>query len=136
MNDRPSLTAGNKFELHHKVTRDDCADRHGNPGVTVFATPVLCGLAERAAIGLLTPSLGPGEISVGTDLKVQHTAPTPADANVVITATVTEVDGGRLVFDIAASDDRGPIGTVLHERTIVKLGKFLQRAEARFHTQS
>ncbi|MBI3628269.1 MAG: thioesterase, partial [Candidatus Rokubacteria bacterium] len=45
MDVRPGASA----EVEITVTPDQTADRLGNPGVQVFATPVLVGLLEQAA---------------------------------------------------------------------------------------
>jgi predicted thioesterase len=74
------------------VTPDMSAERHGNPGFPVLATPVLLGLFEKAAIAAMADRLSAGEGSVGTGASLKHLAATPIGQTVTITARFT----GRL----------------------------------------
>ena len=68
------------------------------PGRGVFSTPRMVELMERAASRALAPYLPEGWTSVGTEICVRHTAPTPPGAVVIARAEVTEgvVDGFAL----------------------------------------
>ena len=46
---------------------------------------------------------------------------------VTATATLTAIDGRKLVFAVAASDEVEPIGSGTHERFIVDRDRFEQR---------
>ena len=119
---------GRTFEVVRKVEAADCADHYANPGVTVLATPVVVALAEEAAIGVIADYLEDGQTSVGTDLRIRHTAPTPEGEEVHLLATLREIEGSRLVFDIEAADAHETVATVEHERWIVSLDRLLDRA--------
>ena len=41
---------------------------------------------------------------------------------------VTEVDGKRILFQVTAYDERGPIGKGTHERFIITDRRFLDKA--------
>ncbi len=60
------LVAGREFEMTREVTLANTADKFGNPGVPVFATPALVGLLEETAIGCAIPALDEGAGTVGT----------------------------------------------------------------------
>lgn len=123
------LEAGREFELQREVTVELTADRYGNPGAFVFATPMLIALLEETAIRCVTPALEAGAATVGTRLDVEHKAPTPVGLTVTARARLVEVDRRRLVFDVEASDDRETIATGTHERFVLKsLEQFLERA--------
>ncbi len=124
----PTLALGASFTLERAVTPDLTADRFGNADVHVLATPALAGLMEAAAIHCVAPFLAPGQGTVGTRLDLQHLAPTPVGLSVQITARLVEVDRRRLVFEIEARDDHERIATCRHERFIVELQRFLERA--------
>ena len=49
-------------------------------------------------------------------LEVLHQAPTLEGMNVRAVATLTDIDGARLVFDIEVFDELGKVGQVSHER--------------------
>jgi predicted thioesterase len=123
------LTVGRVYEQTRQVTPELTADRYGNAGVEVFATPALIALLEETAIGCVADALSPGQGTVGTKVEVQHLAATPVGLTVRARAELIEVDGRRLVFSVSAQDDREPIATGTHERFIVNsMERFLARA--------
>jgi fluoroacetyl-CoA thioesterase len=124
------LVVGRTHIIERLVTPEVTADRYGNPGVAVFATPALIGLLEETAIGCIAPTLTEGQASVGTRVDVQHLAATPVGLKVTAHAELIEVDGRRLVFKVEARDERESIATGTHERFIVNsMQKFLARAQ-------
>jgi predicted thioesterase len=112
------------FNAEFSVTDELSAERHGNPGFPVLATPALLGLFERAAIAALAPRLGPDQGSVGTGADLKHLAATPIGQMVRITSRIVEADGKRVCFEMEASDDNERIATCSHERFIVDIAKF------------
>ncbi len=128
------LAPGLTGECRWTVTDDLTAARIGSGLVAVFSTPMLVGLMESAAVGALKDALEPGLTSVGTRIDVKHLAATPVGLQVRATATLKEVDGRRLVFEIEAWDDVEKIGEATHERFIVNLQRFEARA-AQKHTR-
>ncbi|HEY8475590.1 MAG TPA: thioesterase family protein [Chloroflexota bacterium] len=123
-----SLVPGLVGEARTRVTEDVTARRFGSGSVDVFATPAMVALMEEAAIRAVDHLLPPGSATVGSSLEVRHLAPTPVGLNVVARATLREVHGRRLVFDVEAFDDLERIGEGRHERVVVDLGRFHQRA--------
>ena len=99
----------------------------GSGDLAVFATPSMVALMENAAMNAVGASLPEGSTTVGTKIEVAHVRATAMSADVQATATVTEVDGRKLVFKIEASDAKGIIGEGVHERFIVDREKFLSR---------
>jgi fluoroacetyl-CoA thioesterase len=94
----------------------------------VFATGFLVGLVEWTCIQLLTPHLdGPREQSVGSRVDLSHEAPTPPGMTVTVTATLREVDGRRLAFDVEARDDAELVCRGRHERFVIDTERFAQR---------
>ena len=90
----------------------------------IFSTPNLVLLLEETAIEALTPHLPSTQSSVGTRVDVAHSAATLLGQKVTCTATVTEVDRRRIVFDITATDGVESITSGSHERFVVDLDKF------------
>lgn len=97
----------------------------------VFATAYLVGFAECAAMGVLAPYLDAGEGSVGVEICVDHTAATPVGMTVTAVAIVTAVEGRTVSFEVALSDDAGPIGSGTHRRAIIDRAKFDARVAAK-----
>ena len=103
------------------------ADRFGNTGVRVLATPMLVSYFELAAHQLAMGALGPREGTVGSRVEIRHLAATPVGMRVSFRATLTERDGRRLVFRVEADDELERVGEGTHERFIVDMGRFMDR---------
>ncbi len=123
-----SISIGTKGRAETVVTQQDTAAAMGSGQLSVLATPRMLALMENAAYTCLTPYLAKGEDTVGTRLDVSHTAATPVGVKVWAEATVTEVVGGRVTFEVAAWDEYGEIGRGVHTRFIIEPERFLQKA--------
>jgi fluoroacetyl-CoA thioesterase len=60
------------------------ADRFGNTGVHVLATPMLVSYFELAAHQLAMPALAPGQGTVGSHIDIRHLAATPIGMRVTL----------------------------------------------------
>lgn len=109
------------------VTPDLTAPALGSGEVAVYGTPAMIALIEAAAVDAVRPALADGQTSVGTLVNVQHLAATPEGVAVRATATLTEVDGRRLIFAVEAFDAHEQIGSGTHERFIVDAARFAER---------
>jgi predicted thioesterase len=131
------LRPGRTHEGRQVVTPELTADATGNPGVKVFSTPNLVLLVEKVCHACVTPSLDPGQGTVGTHVDLRHLAPTPVGMTITARCELTEVDGRRLVFAVEARDDVEPIASGTHERFIVgSVERFVQRAESKRTSRS
>ena len=111
------------------VTEANTALALGSGQVPVYATPALVALLEEAAVNALKPLLEAGKTSVGTRVDVSHLAATPIGMIVRAEATLSEIDGRRLVFDVVAHDDAEQIASGIHERVVVDEQRFLARVQ-------
>ena len=101
------------------------ADRFGNRGVQVLATPMLVSYFELAAHQLAMRALDPGQGTVGFHVDIRHLAATPIGLRVTFRATLTEVDGRRLVFRVEADDEQERVGEGTHVRFVVDMERFM-----------
>lgn len=115
------ITVGTTGTLDRLITEEYCTTRGD---YQIFATPDLVLLLEAAAIESLAPHLPDHQSSVGTTIDIAHSAATLKGQTVTCTATVTEVDRRRIVFDIVATDGIDTVCTGSHERFVVDLEKF------------
>ena len=113
------------------VTKENTALALGSGSLKVFATPAMIRLIEVAAAELVDKNLPPEMTSVGTLLNVKHTAPTPLGMKVRAEVKIISVDGRKIIFEVAAFDERGEIGRGSHERFIVNREKFQAKADAK-----
>ena len=98
----------------------------------VFATGYMVGFIEWTCVQAINPHIDwPEEQSVGTHINVAHVAATPPGMEVRAQVKVIEVDGRRVVFEVAAFDESGLIGKGFHERMIIDAEKFNRKIEAK-----
>lgn len=90
----------------------------------VFATAFMIGLMEWACMEALQPHMDEGEISLGTNISVSHSAATPPGMEVEVKVSLLEVDGSRTKWAIVAQDEQGLIGEGTHERFSINGEKF------------
>jgi fluoroacetyl-CoA thioesterase len=121
------LEPGATNTLTIMVDESMTADRFGNTGVQVLATPMLVSYFELAAHQLAMPALAPGQGTVGSRIDIRHLAATPIGMRVTFRATLTERDGRRLVFRVEADDERDHVGEGTHERFVVDMQRFMGR---------
>ena len=122
------LEKGLKNTLTIKVTTDKTAKVMGSGTLDVFATPAMTALMEKTAWMSVADQLDEGCGTVGTLLNVTHDAPTPFGMTVWCESELVEVDGRRLVFELAAYDAKGKIGGGRHERFMIQNEKFQSKA--------
>lgn len=113
------------------VTPELTAAVVGSGGVQVFATPMMVALIEKTCLLSVQPYLEEGQGTVGTHIDVSHTAATPVGMTVRAESELIEIDRRRLVFRVAAFDERGPIGAGTHERFIIDLARFQTKADSK-----
>lgn len=109
------LTVGIKGKEEIVVTDANSAKTMGSGTLDVFATPAMIALMEKTAWKSVAPYLEEGCGTVGTLLNVTHDAPTPLGMKVWCESELTEIDGRRLVFSVAAFDETGKIGGGSHD---------------------
>lgn len=126
-----AIVAGLVGEVEIVVQASDTAAALGNEGVDVLATPRLVSLLELAAIRAVESQLPAGAGTVGTRIDVRHLAATPVGMRATIRATLREVDGRRLVFDIEGHDEAERIVDGTHERFQIDQARFLARVAAK-----
>lgn len=118
---------GSSHTIKRRVEPEHSADRHGNPGVEVFTTPLLCEWSEEAAVLAVQDQLDPGMITLGTRIDLKHLVATPIGMIVRVTATLKEIDGRKLLFAVEAYDEKEKISECTHERFIVTKSRFLEK---------
>jgi fluoroacetyl-CoA thioesterase len=125
------LEPGMTNTLRIVVDESMTADRFGNRGVQVLATPMLVSYFELAAHQLAMRALGPGQGTVGFHVDIRHLAATPIGQRLTFRATLTEVDGRRLVFRVEADDEQERVGEGTHVRFVVDMERFMERIAAK-----
>jgi predicted thioesterase len=97
----------------------------------VYATPRLVSDIEFTCRDLLIEHCDPGEDSVGAEIALKHLAATLLGSTVEITVKVAAIDGRKVVFEVAASDELEQISAGTHTRYVVDLARRIERLKAK-----
>lgn len=138
---KDSLRTGIEHELRYRVPPEKTvpnlypeSEEFGRMP-EVFATGFFVGLVEWACIRAVAPHLDwPREQTVGTRIDVSHVAATPPGMEVTVRVKLVEVEGRKMVFEVAAGDEADEIGRGSHERRAVDAERFSERAARKAET--
>lgn len=121
------IETGITYSQEITVQLKDTAAVYGSGKLEVFATPALVALMENTAVLCLEKHLDAGQDTVGIAIDIKHLKATPVGGRVHCHAKVTETDGRRIRFEIEASDEKGKIGTAIHDRFLIDPVKFMAK---------
>ena len=122
------LKSGIKGKETMIVDESNTAKTMGSGTLDVFATPAMTALMEKTAWKSVAEELEEGCGTVGIRLESTHDAPTPLGMKVTCESVLTGIDGRKLTFEVEARDERGKIGSGIHERFIIDNKKFQEKA--------
>ena len=118
----PSKT-GHSHEASYEVTSSHTIDFSQDDLPAVLATPWLIWFLEQTALELMLPFLDEGKITVGTQVDIEHLAPTPCGDTVTCRARVVHADGPTITFHVEARDQHEMISKGLHKRRVVSAAR-------------
>ncbi|MCR4442277.1 MAG: thioesterase [Peptococcaceae bacterium] len=128
----PELRIGLSASVQKLITREDTALNFGSGALKeLLATPTLTALMIEASVKAVDPLLPDRYITVGKNVSITHSHPTASGMTVTVTATLKEINRNRLLFQIDAFDELGPIGSGSHERYIVDYDAFMDKVKER-----
>ena len=107
------------------VTESNTAIALGSGDMPVFATPAMMALMENAAMLAVEDELPEGSTTVGGHIESSHLKPSPVGAEITATATLENVDGRKLYFNVIACQGDVVIGEGTHLRFIVDRDRFM-----------
>jgi len=127
---KPSLQPGISLVRRIPVGKEKTISFMGEEG-RVYATPYLIGDIEYTCRDLILEHAEPGEDSVGTEVAIKHLAPALPGSTVEIAATVTAVEGRKVMFSVAAKDEADVVSSGSHARFVVDKAKTIERLKAK-----
>jgi predicted thioesterase len=123
-----TLTPGLTASTAHTVTVADTAAAIGSGDLPVLGTPRLLAWAEAATCAAVAPAVPRSGSTVGTRVSLEHRGASPVGAEVSVTATLRDVDGRRLRFEVVATHaDGAVVGLGEVTRVVVDRDRFLAR---------
>jgi fluoroacetyl-CoA thioesterase len=126
----PEFEPGLSARVELTVTDADTAQSLGSGDVPVLGTPRVLALAEAATVAATARLIPGGVTTVGIRAQIEHKAPTPVGRHVTALATLTEVDGRRLTFDVVVRDGAALVAEVRVERAVLDRQRFIEKANA------
>jgi fluoroacetyl-CoA thioesterase len=96
----------------------------------VYSTPDMIRLMETAAFHALHPYCEGDEITVGTEINIQHRAASGIGAHIQAEAVFESFDGRFYTLRVSARDDIQEIGRGTVGRAVVSVGKFLKKTKS------
>lgn len=119
------ISEGLSATISYTVKSDATAAALGSGDVDVLGTPKVIALVEEAAVAAIAGSVPDGSTTVGTNVNVDHLMPSHIGAGVHATATVTGVDGRRIVFAVRVTEGDAVAAQGTHRRVVVDRARFL-----------
>ena len=119
-----ALEVGAAASIDITVTDADTAIAQGSGDVPVLATPRVVALVEGAACAVIAGTLEGDQTTVGVHIDLKHLKASEVGREVRATATLQELDGRMLHFQVEASMDDEVVASGTHVRAIVKRAGF------------
>jgi fluoroacetyl-CoA thioesterase len=127
---KDSLQVGITKTCHHIIDKDRTIGFMGDDCL-VYGTPNLLYDIEILCRDLLLEHSDEGEDSVGTHVSLDHMGPTLLTMWVEITATVTEVKGQAVNFEVTAKDALQEVAKCKHSRFVVDVESTVRRLKGK-----
>ncbi len=127
---KPTLQPGISLVRRVPVGKDKTISFMGEEG-RVYATPYLIGDIEHTCRNLILDHAEPDEDSVGVEVAIKHLAPTLPGSTIEIAATVTAVEGRKVIFAVTVKDEIDTISSGSHTRFVVDKAKTIERLKAK-----
>ncbi|MEU4423870.1 hotdog domain-containing protein [Actinoplanes sp. NPDC024001] len=124
----PEFAPGLNARVELTVTDADTAQSLGSGDVPVLGTPRLLGLAEAATVAATARQMPGGVTTVSSRVEVEHRAPTLVGRRVTAQATLTKVDGRKLVFEVVVHEGETLVADIRVERVLLDRQQFIARA--------
>lgn len=115
------------------MRKKDTAASIGSGALSVYGTPTMIAMMEKASVECIKNSIKEGYSSVGVEVNVKHLSASPVGIKIRTISEVTNIsdDGKFISFKVMAYDEKGLIGEGTHVRAIVFVEKFLSRCQSK-----
>ena len=123
-----NIEINKEFNKTYLVKENNTAKNMGSGDLDVLATPSLVAFMENAAKEYLNTFL-PEELgSVGSNININHLAPTLVGKEITVQGKITEIIKEKIIiFSLEAYEKDKKIGDATHTRVIINNEKFLNK---------
>ena len=116
------------FEESYVIKNENSAENMGSGDLAVLSTASLVAFMENAAKNYLNKFLPEEMGSVGSNININHIAPTLIGNSITVRGKITEVIKEKIIkFSIEAYEKDKKIGEAEHTRVIINNTKFLEK---------
>lgn len=130
MSAQPAISPGLTCTDEYVVLSEHAASHVGSGSVSVLSTPSMIAFMERTSLLCVQKLLPEGYTTVGTMVNVRHLRAVPVGERVRVISRVKSVEGRKILFEVEAYRGEELVGKGEHERYIVEVSKFLEKARA------
>ena len=125
-----NIEINKEFNKTYLVQENNTAKNMGSGDLDVLATPSLVAFMENAAKEYLNTFL-PEELgSVGSNININHIAPTLVGKEITVQGKLTEIIKEKIIiFSLEAYEQDKKIGDASHTRVIINNEKFLSKLQ-------
>ena len=117
-----------EFKQNFTVAENNTAKNMGSGDLDVLATPSLVAFMENAAKNYLNTFLTDDLGSVGSNININHLAPTLVGKEITVQGQITEIIKEKIiVFSLETFEADKKIGDATHTRVIINNEKFLSK---------
>ena len=123
-----NIEINKEFNKTYLVQENNTAKNMGSGDLDVLATPSLVAFMENTAKEYLNTFL-PEELgSVGSNININHIAPTLVGKEITVQGKITEIIKEKIIiFSLEAYEQDKKIGDATHTRVIINNEKFLNK---------
>lgn len=123
----------NKINKVEFIVKENNSAKNMKSGdLEVLSTPSLVAFMEQACRDFLNNYIEDGKTSVGTNININHLAPTSINKKIIIDFYLKEVKKEKIfVFNIEAFENDLKIADAEHTRVVVETEKFLNNLNFR-----
>lgn len=127
---KDTLRVGTTKSCRHTINKERTIGFMGDDCL-VYGTPNLLYDIEILCRDLLLEHSEAGQDSVGTRVELNHTGPTLLTMWVELTATVTEIKGRAVNFDVTVRDSLEQVADCKHSRFVVDVEPTVKRLKGK-----
>ena len=123
-----NIKINKEFKENYLVQEDNTEKNMGSGDLDVLATPSLVAFMENAAKNYLNIFLTDELGSVGSNININHLAPTLVGKEITVQGKITEIIKEKIIiFSLEAYEEDKKIGDATHTRVIINNEKFLSK---------
>lgn len=115
-----------------ETTAEHSAQVIGSGNLEVLSTPMLTAFIENTAFSFAQETLDDSKTTVGSEIALQHLAPSPIGQEVTVAIVALKEEGHKYDFRLEAFCGETLIAKGVHTRVRVNVERFMEKLEESF----